>query len=311
MKIISKFLFGCVLILVVCSCDKVEFPYQEQASIALDTNLYPGLWQDYLDNQYPVFTQNTNTLRNALLEEYTGHLCNSCPSAAAIALDIHQSNPNRIFVAKIHVDPGALMSFQQFNPNGSSFYTDHTNSDGILYGIEFQNGFNFSGNPSGNVSRKVFDGKLFDLSGTWPARVVDVLSDNDLKVNIQSEFNYYSATNGGFLHAEFEKLTTENIPMKAVVYVIQDSLVDWQLMPNNTPNEFYTHRFKHLGSLDGNAFGVDLFSADATSGDKIILDYSYGLPANLDKENMHFLIYVYDASPNSYEVLQVIKQDVQ
>lgn len=311
MKIISKSLFGCVLILVVCSCDKVDFPYQEQANIALDTNLYPGLWQDYLDNQYPVFTQNTNSLRNALLEEYTGHLCNSCPLAAAIALDIHQSNPNRIFVAKIHVDPGALMSFQQFNPNGNSFYTDHSNPDGILYGKEFENGFNFSGNPSGNVNRKEVDSKVFDLSGTWQSRASDILSDNNLKVNIQSAFNYFTPTNGGFLHVEFEKLTPDEIPMKAVVYVIQDSLVDWQLMPNNTPNEFYTHRFKHLGSVDGNAFGVDLFSSNAASGDKIVLDYSYSLPANVDKENMHFLIYVYEATQDSYEVLQVIKQNVQ
>lgn len=311
MKIILNFLFVCMLSLTLGSCDKVDFPYQQQAGIDLDTNLYPGLWQDYLDNQYPVFTQNTNTLKNALLEEYTGHLCNSCPLAAAIALDIHQSNPNRIFVAKIHVDPGALMSFQQFNPTGNSFYTDHSNPDGILYGKEFENGFNFSGNPSGNVNRKEVDGKVFDLSGTWQSRTSDILSDNNLTVNIQSAFNYYASTNGGFLHVEFEKLTPDEIPMKAVVYVIQDSLVDWQLMPNNTPNEFYTHRFKHLGSLDGNAFGLNLFSANAAIGDKIILDYSYALPVGLDKENMHFLIYVYEATQDSYEVLQVIKQNVQ
>jgi hypothetical protein len=305
-----KYLAGSFLIILVFSCDKVEFPYQQQATIYLDTNLYPGLWQNYLDNEYPQFTTNTNTLRNALLEEYTGHLCNSCPLAAAVALDIHESNPNRIFVAKIHVDPGALMSFQAFNPNGSSFYTNHSNPDAIAYGKEFENGFNFTGNPSGNVNREEVDGKVFDFSGTWQSRVGSILSDGDLKVNIQSEFNYFSATNGGFLHVEFEKLTADEIPMKAVVYVIQDSLVDWQLMPNNTPNEFYKHRFKHLGSLDGNAFGVNLFSADAVIGDKVVLDYSYALPADIDKENLHLLIYAYNASPNTYEVLQVIRQRI-
>jgi len=294
----------------VFSCDKVDFPYEQQATISLDTALYPGLWQDYLDNEYPQFTANTNTLRNALLEEYTGHLCNNCPTAAIVAKTIHEANPSRVFVAKIHTDPGSLLSFQQFNPTGSSFFTDHTNPDGILYGIEFQNGFNFGGNPSGNVNRKESNGNVFDLTGTWQTRVSDILADSDLKVNIQSDFNYYPATNGGFLHVEFEKLTTDAIPMKAVVYVIQDSLVDWQLMPNNTPNEFYVHRDKHLGSIDGNAFGVDLFSADAESGDKVVFDYSYALPANIDRENLHLLIYTFDSSPDSYEILQVIKQTI-
>jgi hypothetical protein len=195
MKNSLRVTFGCALILSAFSCDKVEFPYQQQATINLDTNLYPGLWQDYLDNEYPQFTTNTNTLRNALLEEYTGHLCNSCPLAATVALNIYQANPQRVFVAKIHVDPGALMSFQQFNPNGNSFYTDHSNPEGILYGKEFENGFNFTGNPSGNVNRKELDGKIFDFSGTWQTRVSNILSDSDLKVNIQSEFNIFNFLN--------------------------------------------------------------------------------------------------------------------
>jgi hypothetical protein len=289
------------------SCDKVEFPYQQQATIKLDTTLYPGLWSDYLNNVYPNFTQNTNTLRNALLEEYTGHLCNNCPTAASIAKQIHESNPNRIFVAKIHVDPGALLSFQQFNPNGSSFFTNHTNPEGILYGKEFESGFNFTGNPSGNVNRKFVDGKMFDLSGTWQTRVTDILA-SPLQVNMQSVFNYYPSTNGGFLHLEIQKLTNDVIPMKVVSYVLQDSLVDWQLMPNNTTNANYVHRWKHLGSIDGNAWGVNIFPADAPAGEKIVLDYSYSIPSGLDISNMQFLLYVYNT--DTYEILQVIRQRI-
>lgn len=291
------------------SCDKVDFPYQQQATIKLDTTLYPGLWSDYLNNVYPNFSTNTNTLRNALLEEYTGHLCNNCPTAAVVAKQIHDANPNRVFVAKIHADPGSLLSFQQFNPNGSSFYTNHANAEGILYGKEFESGFNFTGNPSGNVNRKFVDGKMFDLYGTWQTRVSDILSSSDLKVNLQSVFNFYPSTNGGFLHVEIEKLTSEEIPLKVVSYVIQDTLTDWQLMPNNTPNANYLHRFKHLGSIDGNAWGVDIFPSDAPAGEKLILDYSYAIPSGMDHENLHFLLYVYDV--NTYEILQVIRQRIE
>ena len=291
------------------SCDKIDHPYEKVTSINLDTTLYPnGTWNDYLENEYPTFSQNTNTNVNVLIEDYTGHTCLNCPTAADIAHNIHENSPNRVFVASIHIDPGATMSFQQAYPSDPKYFTDHTNPDAVAYGVKFQNGYNFFGNPQGTVNRKTVGGNMFAFTGTWQSRTSDILNANNLKVNIQSVFNYYQSTNGGYLHVELEKKTSEAIEMNTVVYVIQDSLVDWQKMPDNSDKEFYTHRDKHLGSIDNNAFGVTAFKADAVAGDKVILDYSYKLPTGLDKTNMHFLVYVYDK--DTYEILQVIKQKV-
>ena len=301
------FLSGTVLLFT--SCDKVDYPYEKVASINLDTTLYPnGTWDDYLANEYPTFTQNTNTNVNVLIEDYTGHKCLTCPNAADVAHGVHLNNPNRVFVASIHSGPGTT-SFQSANPNHTKYYTDHTNPDGIAYGNEFKNGYGFFANPQGNVNRAKGNGLMFTLSGMWQSRADDIMNANVLKANIQSVFNYYSSTNGGFLHVEIEKKTSEAINMNSVVYVIQDSLVDWQLMPDNSDNEFYVHRDKHLGSIDNNAFGVNAFTADAAAGDKVILDYSYKIPNGLDASNMHLLIYVYDT--DTYEILQVIKQKIQ
>jgi hypothetical protein len=298
-----------LLVGVLISCDKVENPYEQVNTVELDTTLYPGVWQDYVDNEFPDFGQNPNTLVNILIEDYTGHTCISCPKAATEAHAIHNSNPTRVFVASIHVDPGALLGFQSPYTTGPKYTTDHTNPDGIAYGIEFENGFNFLGNPQGTVNRKEKDGKMFDFLGTWQSRTDDIINANDLKVNIQSEFNYYQSTNGGFLHVEAENMTSDVIEMKTVVYVIQDSLVDWQKMPDNSDNEFYVHRDKHLGSIDDNPFGISTFDTDATAGDKVNLDYSYEIPAGLAVSNMHFLIYLYDV--DTYEILQVIKQEIE
>lgn len=309
MKTLTNFTYVvlCFTFLFATGCDKVENPYEEQASIDLDTTLYPGVWQDYLDTEYPVFTENPNTDVNVLLEDYTGHTCNNCPTAATEAHTIHENNPDRIFVASIHVDPGAQMSFQEAQPEGSGSYTtDHTNPDAVVYGETFQNGYNFIGNPQGTVNRKVVGGKMFDFYGTWQSRATDIINANDLKFNLQSAFNFYESTNGGFLHVEAEKLTTEEMEINTVVYVIQDTLTDWQLMPDNTNNEFYLHRDKHLGSIDGNAFGVPTFAANDPEGTKQLLDYSYQVPNGLDSDNMHFLIYVFDTE--TYEILHVIKQ---
>ncbi|RFC55935.1 Omp28-related outer membrane protein [Brumimicrobium aurantiacum] len=294
--------------LLMTSCDKVENPYEQVATIDIDTTLYNGTWSDYLENEYPVFSTNTNTDVNVLIEDYTGHKCNNCPTAADEAHEIYGNNPGRVFVASIHSGPGSL-SFQQAYPNSSKYYTDHTNPEGIAYGEEFESGFGFFGNPQGTVNRSKGNGEMFSLYGVWESRTDNILNTNDLKVNIQSEFNYYDYANGGYLHVEVEKKTNEAIDMKTVVYVIQDSLVDWQLMPDNSDNEFYVHRDKHLGSIDNNPFGITTFDASAANGEKKIIDYSYVLPQELDKDNMHFLIYTYDV--DTYEILQVIKQTIE
>lgn len=291
------------------SCDKVENAYESKPSVELDTTLYPGNWQDYLDTDYPIFINNPNTDINVLIEDYTGHKCNNCPDAAEIAHTIHENNPDRVFIASIHADPGAQMSFQASYPDDPSYYTDHTNPDSYAYGIEFENGFNFIGNPQGTVNRKTVGGKMFDFSGTWQSRASDILNTNDLKVNIQSHFNFYPSTNGGYLHVELEKLTTDEITINTVVYVIQDSLVDWQLMPDNTNNEFYVHRDKHLGSIDNNPFGIEAFDPIAPSNSKVLVDYSYAVPSGLNPSNMHFLIYAYNTE--TYEILHVIKQKLE
>lgn len=309
MKKLFPYLFVLVgLIFCFSSCDKIDHPYEKIASIELDTTFFPGNWADYMENDYPTFSENPNTSVNVLIEDYTGHLCPNCPLAATEAHSIHESNPNRVFVASIHVDPGALMGFQVSFPENDKYFKDFTNPDGIAYGKEFEDGFNFLGNPSGTVNRKTVDGKLFDNKGTWQSRTDAILGTNDLKVNIQSVFNYFESTGGGYLHTEFEKKTNDPVEMNAVVYVIEDSLVTWQTMPDNSDNEFYVHRDIHLGSIANNPWGIKAFDAEAEAGDKVILDYSYKLPPEIDKDNLHFLIYIYDV--DTYEILQVIRQDI-
>ncbi|MBM3160651.1 MAG: hypothetical protein FJZ66_04875, partial [Bacteroidetes bacterium] len=81
----KRYIFA--LVLIVCSalinsCDKVDDPYPLPYNTDLDTTLYPGNWSDYIANEWPQFSSNTNTNRNVLIEDFTGHLCVFCPAAA-------------------------------------------------------------------------------------------------------------------------------------------------------------------------------------------------------------------------------------
>ena len=78
-------LFIIVLGGVFYSCDHVKNPYPPEVNLELDTTLYPGLWSDYENNEWPTFSQNTNTNRNVLIEDFTGHKCVFCPAAADLA----------------------------------------------------------------------------------------------------------------------------------------------------------------------------------------------------------------------------------
>jgi hypothetical protein len=289
------------------SCDKVENAYPEDET-DLDVSLYPGDWSDYMDNEYPEFGDNSNQLQNILIEDYTGHTCNNCPNAAITADEIEAANPDRVFVAAVHAGPGGMTSFQQFDPEDDKFYTNHTNADGLEYGAFFQNGFNFIGNPQGTVNRKTVDNKMFDFSGTWSTRTSDILANSNPKVRMQSVFNYYPSTNGGYLHVELEKAETIDNPVNVVVYVIQDTLTDWQVMPNNDYNPNYLHKHRHLGSIDNRPYGRSALNASSAVGEKLVLDYAYKLPDNIPYSNLHFLAYAYDTE--TYEIYQVIKQEI-
>lgn len=292
------------------SCDKVENPIKP--AVELDTTIFPGNWSTYPEI---VWTPNTNSNRNVLLEDYTGHTCPNCPAAATEALNIETSNAGRVFVASIHASPGGLSSFQYTaadcgqpsNPDDKYcrvLYCDES----IQYGEEFLSGFGFFANPQGTVSRTTPTGptSMFDLYGNWSTRVSDVLTTNDLKFNIQAQYNYYPSTNGFFLHTEVEALEDMTGNYNTVVYLLEDEIIDWQDV-NGTADPNYKHHNTLIGCIDGLAWGRPL-TGGTLMNEKSYFDYSYKLPSGKTNDDYHLLIYVYDV--DTYEIYQVIKQDL-
>ncbi|HBW85821.1 MAG TPA: hypothetical protein DEF82_03495 [Crocinitomicaceae bacterium] len=298
------------ILLLSTSCDRVENPYPLTVQTDLDTTLYPGNWGDYVANEWPVFTPNTNLFRNVLIEDFTGHQCVFCPAAADLAHALHESNPSRVFTASIHSGPTGMGDFQVVSlPN---YPTDFTNAQGLEIGTYFgTNDGGFIGNPRGTVNR-FNNGYIFQSPAQWSSMMNDQLTQNSLKVNIQSALNYYPSTKGAFLHVEIEKLD-QNLTneLGVVVYLLEDSLVGDQKMSDNSHNSSYVHRDIHRGNIDGQTFGKVL-GPDALIGNKYYVNYSFLVPNQLDgnfnAENMHLLIYVYDRT--TWEIYQVIKQDI-
>lgn len=304
------------------SCDRVEQAFPP--AIKLDTLLYTGatgnLWQDYVDNEWPDFDTiaNDNPLRNALVEDFTGHNCSNCPAAADVAHSLHEANPSRVFVASIHSSNVGESAFQSVN-EATGYTINFMNPQGLWLGNYFgqtvQNS-GFFGNPGGTVSRTKESTDLFYASGFWSTKVNQVLA-GALQVAIKSHVNYFDATKGFYLHTEVElldgSLDASNLGM--VAYMIEDSLVGPQNVQSTlTPD--YVHRDIMRGTLSGVGLGRDLTSGTENNG-KYYLDYSYvvpdqlapvGDPTTYNVDNMHLLIYVYDKTEHT--ILQVIKEHI-
>ncbi|MFZ9586242.1 MAG: Omp28-related outer membrane protein [Crocinitomicaceae bacterium] len=293
------------------SCDRITNPYPPQAPLDLDTTLYPGNWADYVANEWPTFTANTNINRNILIEDYTGHKCIFCPAAADLAHSLETSHDGRIFISSMHVGPLGIGDFQTVSP--PEYPVDFTNPNGIEIGTYFGiHDGGFSGNPRGTINRFTEGGNIFQNPNAWTGIVNTMLAENVLKVNMQSALNYYPQTHGAFLHVEVEKLDpTLTNELGVVAYVLEDSLVGDQKMSDNSHNPTYIHRDIHRGNLNGQAFGRVLGPNDLQNG-KYYVNYSFVVPNQLDNsynaENMHVLIYVYDRS--TWEIYQVIRQNI-
>ena len=292
------------------SCDHVDNPIPEQEVVG-DWSLYPfGDSAHYAQNAWPSFNANSNTLRNIVVEDFTGHRCVYCAPAGDTAHTLHSLNPDRVFVATIHAGPTGAGSFQQ--PLPPEFPIDWTNPDGLDIGIHFGSmaGTAFQANPSGNVSRITSNGQIFSNSSEWRSRTNAGLPSS-LKVNLQSAVNYYPTKRGVFLHTEIDildqGLTLDDL--YTVVYLIEDSIVGPQKMPPPLPTEEnYVHRDVMRDCLQTGWRGKKVTEGKLENG-KYYFYYIYELPAQYNPANMHFLIYVRDNVTE--EIYQVIEQKIQ
>lgn len=263
------------------SCDKEDTPYKDASTIEV---------------------QPTDKTRSILIEDYTGHTCGNCPSAAIVAQGLKDTYGDQIIIMGVHAGWFANTK------SGPEYTTDFTNTDSEAYDATFGN--STAGNPNGLINRTERSGSLIVQPANWESAILDIKDmEADLSIEIESDYNSTSKqTSISVTTLTFNTLTEDHA---LVVAFVEDSIVDWQkdyTLPSAEQDiENYTHRHVFRGNING-TWGDDLASASLVQDTEEIHSYSYTPNESWNIDKSYLVAYIYNK--DTYEIIQVAETHV-
>lgn len=266
---ILKILFAIVFIAgTISSCDKVEAPYKEEI-------------------------EKPDTQQKVLLEDFTGHKCVYCPAAQVVAQELAESyGEDKLIVVAIHA--GFLAS----PTPGSTFEYDFTTEAGT----EYYNFFSIGNLPNGMVNRVNTDGDYVLPSGDWGTNVAsEFLVEPQLDIAIDAEIA--GSKLSGDITLDF--ITNMDQESNLLIWVLEDSIVKPQTLPEIGVVEDYIHNHVLRGSVNG-SWGEALPSTSYTEGASETISFSnFQLGDDWVAKNLSIVAFVYNNETK--KVIQVNK----
>jgi hypothetical protein len=275
---------GAVALAFAGGCDIIPAPYLEQTENQLPADSACLVAAQATD---PFGAGQPAIVKKVLMEEYTGHQCGNCPSASKVAHRIVDKDyPGRVYLLSIHSGPLA-----QFNPTASKYFTNFTTPEGNTLYEEINKAF-YDAVPAG-----FFDRQQRGLgAGTWPAKVASQLAlTPEAGIRVHTCYEPTDRTYTAVIDLKYLKAGIENDFLS--VYLVEDSIVDWQKDYDPTlPSEdlpAYTHRDVFRGSLNG-VWGERLTTAPTTDGQRFTKVISTTLPEGFNADQTYVLAFIYD-----------------
>jgi hypothetical protein len=255
------------------SCDKIDNPIPDNF---VDTEGI--IWDDSL------FVETSNTVRNFVIEEFTGQLCTFCPEGAREIERLDSIYTSQLIPISIHA--GAFSEPGNGAPN--DFRTDA--------GTAYNNTFGVASWPAGTVSR------LNNASVTGKSQwEIDIQSiENDVpkvKIGLSTQYDDSTRTLRSIVNTEW--LSTESGSYNLQLYLVEDSIIAYQLDGGNPINN-YVHRHMLRDVING-TWGTQLPSSNI--GDIDTQEFAIEVDAGFDKDHCIVVAHVYTVAPN-YEILQ-------
>lgn len=270
-----------IAILAICfqACDNIEAPYNETV----------------------IGPQPGDTLvRKVLLEDYTGHKCPNCPTAAKIADTL--SNyifKDRVIVAALHVST----SFA--SPSPGLFANDYRTTEGTDLDNYFQ--LSQSGLPKGMVNRKGFLSQQHKISpSAWTSEVALNLQQ-PIEANIEIANAYTASNNTLTTQIQSKFMVAKGGTYFLNVMYVEDSVVSAQLYPNNKVDSFYVHKHLFRGMVNG-TWGEQI-AVDPQADFVLNKSYSITLRTDVKPEKCKVIAFIYNEATK--EVIQAEEESIK
>ncbi len=271
-KVFSPAIAFIILAFMWQSCDKVKGPFKEEVVVQTGA-------------------------RKVLVEDYTGHKCGNCPAATKAIYDQKSIYGENLIILAIHAG-----SFAVPFPLVAQMYTyDFRTPEGDALDTDF--GISNAGNPNGMVNRRQVNGSYILAPTEWDNEVYKVLTDPTpvpVKITIANDYNSSNRDLSSEVSLEF--FTDISDPVKLCMFMVEDSMVNWQkdyfVTPNDIPD--YMHREFLRGSMNS-TYGETV--TGTTAGSTVTVSHSFTLPAGWNDQQMSVLAFLFRESTK--EIIQV------
>ncbi len=297
---ITGFALAILLFLGITSCEKIEEPYEKRED---EDQLTAGCDSLSIPSDHPV-------TRNVLIEDFTGHTCGNCPGAALEAENIQgQYAKGKVLIAGVH--SGYFAEPKQGGPD-DKYTTDFRTQSGETYNTHYS--VDNQGLPQGLINRKVWNGDRVLSPSEWSG-VVDSLVGDSVDVTLQMAVDHDEVGGKVCVDVATRFLTSVQDTLATTVYLLEDSVIDWQKNYSNGGDPSYpsgdVENYEHshvLRAVINGTWGETVLEGTASSSDEKILSYGYELKDKWDPEQMSVVAYVYDKG--NEEILQAIKKEL-
>jgi len=241
--------------------------------------------------------------KQVLLEDFTGHKCVNCPTAALMAQELAEDNDHRLIIYGVHAGYYA-------EPDATGNYIADFRCE---TSDEIFNSYVITGWPAGIVNRIEYNGNVVLEAGNWEDAINSELETENV-INMKMYNSYNPDENQLTVIVKSSFLQQLDGTFKLVVLIVEDHILSWQ--KNNDPAVGpvpdwgnYDHR-NVLRDAISNTFG-SYFTADGTiiSGETYETAFDYQLNQNWVVENCNIIAYI--IHDQTKEILQVIELGIK
>lgn len=278
----------------------------KMAFLALTVILFTAC--DKIAEPYLIRTENTDTtttkhVKRVLLEDYTGHTCVNCPSAALSTHNLKEQYGDKLVVIAVHAG-----FFAKPSNTGNYTYDFRTPA-----GTDWDNYFGIGaiGNPNGMVNRRKLDNTYVISPSGWSGAVGMMVSEAPrLDILVVNAYNPGDRKLNVTIQTQFLETIDKNL--KLIVALTEDSIVAPQKnndpLVGTTPEILY---YVHMHALRGtitSTWGTAIAAFGTVNPTSISNSFVYQLADNWIPANCRVVAFVYD--DDTKEVLQAAEAKV-